>query len=207
METWRLGALENPRRYKLYTNNIPTLVSPAQSAIVTLRDFGALTLEVEYEQPVVQWEWTGPAFSTRDEVRLRPAYEPSPEDLLQNRRFNGPGGVSVEISFYWPPAPKGPTAGYTAPLACWVETRITGYTSTPIVLGGDYSQTYRPEHHNFSEHFLFEPQLEPGLSPETLAELRQKGIRWIHVYGGLVETTITTYNFQGEPNPTAVTAP
>jgi hypothetical protein len=56
--------------------------------------------------------------------------------VLQKRRFEDANGVVIETTFYWPPAPKGLTAGYTAPLAHWVETRITGYTTEPIVLGG-----------------------------------------------------------------------
>jgi len=138
-----------------------------------------------------------------DQVLLGPCLEPTSEDLLQKRRFEDPNGVRIETSFYWPAPPKGPTAGYTAPLARWVETRVTGCTSEPIVLHGYYSQTYKPEHHNFAEHFLFEPQLEPGLSPDLLAELGEKNIRLIHVYAGLDDTTITTYGFQDELPPPA----
>jgi hypothetical protein len=202
-DTWQMGDLPNPRRYTLHTNNIPTLVSPAESAVVTLRDFGPLTLEVEYDKPVIQWDWSGPIATTMDQVLLGPCLEPTSEDLLQKRRFEDPNGVRIETSFYWPAPPKGPTAGYTAPLARWVETRVTGCTSEPIVLHGYYSQTYKPEHHNFAEHFLFEPQLEPGLSPGLLVELGEKNIRLIHVYAGLDDTTITTYGFQDELPPPA----
>ncbi len=174
-DTWTIDNVSNPRTYHLNTGNIPAAVSPSASAVLTLTDLGYLRLEVEYERPVLQWNWDGPVMTKRDEVRLCPVFEPSSEDLLQNRRFEEPNGVTIEVSFYWPPYPKGPTAGYTAPLARWVETRISGYTSEPIVLRGEYSQTYRPEHHNFAEHFLFEPQLEPGLSPDVLAELEGKG--------------------------------
>ncbi len=194
-DIWQIANIANARTYHLNTGNIPALVSPKASAVLTLRDLGYLTLEVEYERPVLQWNWEGPTATTRDQVRLCPAFAPSPEDLLQNRRFEGPDGVIIEVSFYWPPYPKGPTAGYTAPLARWVETRITGYTGEPIVLRGEYSQTYRPEHHNFAEHFLFEPQLEPGLSPATRAELKEKNIRYIHVLGGMGSSTITTYGY------------
>ncbi len=200
-DTWRIGELENPRLYRLQTNNIPALVSAAESAVLTVRDLGYLTLEVEYEKPVMSWQWPGLAQNTTDQVRLCPYFEPSPQDLLQQRRLEDSNGVTIETSFYWPPYPKGPTAGYTAPLARWVETRIAGYTSEPIVLRGWYSQTYKPEHHNFSEHFLFEPELEPGLSPAVLAELREKDIRLIHVYTSFDEPTITTYGFDPQLPP------
>jgi len=199
IDTWRMDNLTNPRTYRLHTDNIPALVSTAESAVLTLQDFRTLTLEVEYEKPVLQWDWEGPVMTTRDEVRLCPAFEPSSEDLLQKRRFEEPNGVIIETTFYWPPHPKGPTAGYTAPLARWVETRIEGCTSEPIVLRGDYSQTYRPEHHNFGEHFVFEPQLEPGLSSKVLAELREKDIRLLHVRSGMTEPEITTYGYTEGP--------
>lgn len=205
-DTWRIGDLENPRTYRLTTNGIPTLVAPTESAVLTLRDFGYLMLEVEYDQPVLCWDWPGLSQTTRDQVRLAPIFEPSDQDLLQQRRFEDSNGVTIETTFYWPPYPKGPTAGYTAPLARWVETRITGYTREPIILHGWYSQTYKPEHHNFSEHFLFEPQLEPDLSPTILAELRQKDIRLIHVQSNWDEPTITPYGYDPELPPPATDA-
>lgn len=194
-DTWTIADIPNPRTYHLNTGNIPAAVSPGDSAVLTLQDLGHLRLEVEYERPVLQWGWEGSVMATRDEVRLCPVVEPSSEDLLQNRRFEEPNGVTIEVSFYWPPAPKGPTAGYTAPLARWVETRISGYTSEPIVLRGEYSQTYKPEHHNFSEQFLFEPQLEPGLPVEVLGELKAKDIRYIHVRSGMDKPIVTTYGY------------
>ncbi|MEN6334220.1 MAG: PEP/pyruvate-binding domain-containing protein [Phycisphaerales bacterium] len=198
VDSWKIGNVANPRTYHLRTENIPGAVAPSESAIVTLEDFRYLVLEVEYERPVVQWNWEGPTMATRDQVRLCPAFEPSSDDLPQKRHFEEPNGVAVDVSFYWPPYPKGPTAGYTAPLARWVETKITGYTSEPIVLHGEYSQTYRPEHHNFAEHFLFEPQLEPGLSPTILAELKARDIRYIHILNGMDNPTITTYGYDEE---------
>jgi hypothetical protein len=200
-DTWRIGDLENPRTCRLQTNSIRTLVGAAESAVVTVRDFGYPTLEVEYEKPVLCWQWPGLSQTTTDHVLLCPYFEPSSQDQLQRRRFEDSNGVTIETSFYWPPTPKGPVAGYTAPLARWVETRIAGHTSEPIVLRGWYSQTYKPEHHNFSEHFLFEPQLEPDLSPDVLAELRKEDIRLIHVYTSFDQATITTYGFNFQPPP------
>lgn len=197
-DTWKIDTIANPRTYHLNTGNIPAAVPPSASAVLTLTDLGTLRLEVEYERPVLQWNWEGPVMTKRDEVRLCPVFEPSSEDLLQNRRFEDPNGVTIEVSFYWPPAPKGPTAGYTAPLARWVETRISGYTSEPIVLHGEYSQTYKPEHHNFSEQFLFEPQLEPGLPADVLADLKAKEIRYIHVRSGMDKPIVTTYGHDEE---------
>ena len=57
---------------------------------------------------------------------------------------------------------------------------IKGLTTEPITLQGDYSQTYRPGHHNFFEQFLFEPGLESGLAPQILDELYAQNIRQIY---------------------------
>jgi hypothetical protein len=45
------------------------------------------------------------------------------------------------------------------------------------MLHGYFSQTYRPEHHNFGENFIFDPHLEEGLDPAILAEWDARGIQ------------------------------
>jgi len=141
-------------------------------------------LEAEYTDPVLDWGRDGePASTTSDQVILISSRSPDPDDLLQTRKISD-AGVTIETSFYWPPHPTGPTAGYTAPLIRWVQTTITGLTTLPFTLRGEYSQTYEPGHHNFSETFLFEPRLEPGLSQATLDELRSQGVDLISAVGG-----------------------
>jgi len=84
----------------------------------------------------------------------------------------------------------------TLPLARWEETTIQGFTTDPIVLRGYYSQTYRPGHHNFSEDFLFEPELEPGLPSSIRRELRAADIRLIHlIHNQYSESQVLTYGF------------
>ena len=53
-----------------------------------------------------------------------------------------------------------------------------------------YSQTYRPGHHNFTEEFIFEPRLEPGLPASTLAELNAANIQFLYVDLGFVTPVI-----------------
>ena len=198
VDGWLMHHLSNRRGCELHTENVPTQVAPAENPMLTLRDIGFLSLKVEYDRPVLSWDHTGLTTTTTDWIRLCPCPEAQPGDLLQQRNFKGPKGVSINTSFYWPPEPKGAVAGYTAPLIRWVETVIEGYTSGPIVLHGWYSQTYRPEHHNFGENFLFEPQLEPGMSDELLIELRARDIRLIHVRSGFGDPIITTYGFKDQ---------
>ncbi len=70
--------------------------------------------------------------------------------------------------------------GLYSALKRWKSTVIEGLTIEPIVLEGYWSQTYRPTHHNIVEHLLFEPRLEPGISPTVLEELKGKDIRFVH---------------------------
>ncbi|MFO0724078.1 MAG: hypothetical protein U1E65_09865 [Myxococcota bacterium] len=103
----------------------------------------------------------------------------------QVRTATASQGRSIEIAFWWPEPPRGATAGYTAPLYRWDQTTLSGFSAAPIVLKGYASQTYRPEHHNFGESFLFEPRLEEGIDPAVVQELEAAGIRAIHVMLGL----------------------
>jgi hypothetical protein len=133
--------------------------------------------------PVIEF---GPQtnYVTEDSVILRPRQSTNAQSIEQTRVVAADKGAAIRTTFYWPQPPIGIAAGYTAPLIAWKETRIEGLTSEPIVLRDYFSQTYRPEHHNFSENFLFEPALEPGISPAILGELRVKDIRQIYVYWG-----------------------
>ena len=75
---------------------------------------------------------------------------------------------------------------------------VFGEAIEPIVLHGWYSQTYRPEHHNFAEHFMFEPRLEPGISPQILDELGAQDIRLIHFFYEFGREWVRTYGFEGK---------
>ena len=198
IDGWFMHHLANPRACELYTDYIPTEVRVDQNPMLTLSDISWFTLQVEYNEPVPSWEWTGPNTTTTDMICLAPCLQPQIGDLLQHRSFTGPKGASISVTFYWPPNP-GMAAGYTAPLSRWVETVIEGYTSDAIVLHGWYSQTYRPEHHNFAEHFMFEPRLEPGISRQIQDELHAQDIRLIHLYANFGSGWVTTYGFEDKP--------
>ncbi|WP_437735234.1 PEP/pyruvate-binding domain-containing protein [Sorangium sp. So ce1335] len=171
--------------YALAASGVPELLPPSLGPLVAPRDF-EMSLNAEYATPVPVLDWDGTPLAVSSEtVRLGdcpPDGAPVEGALLQERTLSpASGGVVVRTSFYWPPYPTGPTAGYTAPMHKWVETRIEGLTSSPIVLKGYHAQSYRPAHHNFSEDFVFEPRLEQGIDPALLAELEEKGIRFIFV--------------------------
>ena len=192
---WFMHHLANPRDCGLNTDYIPTEIRADENPLLTLSDIRWFTLQVEYNEPVLSWEGMGPTTTKTDVICLRPSPKVQPGDILQERYFKGPGGVSISTTFYWPAPPGGPMPGYTADLIRWVETVIEGYTSEPIVLHDWYSQTYRPEHHNFGEHFLYEPRIEPGISQDTLDELRAQDIRLIHLYVSFDTNSVATYGF------------
>lgn len=105
-----------------------------------------------------------------------------PRNGLRQERTLSAGHIRIETAFFWLDLPD--EIIKTHGLQRWEETRITGLTTEPIVLRGDYSQTYGPSHHNFGESFVFEPRLEPGLPPEQLSALAAANVRLIYVSRG-----------------------
>ncbi|TNF34081.1 MAG: hypothetical protein EP329_07610 [Deltaproteobacteria bacterium] len=184
---WTDGAAEGLRTFTL-TAQVDRLSAPSENPLRVLGDFST-RLEVQYATPQPDYGWEGWTTVDTDWVRLGacPAEAPQPGELLQHREGTV-GGVTVSVDFAWPPTPTGDVAGYTAPLSRWVETRITGLTTEPIVLHGYWSQTYHPFHHNFTEEFAFEPAREPGLAQSILDELAAADVSIVYFrpdYGGV----------------------
>ena len=106
-----------------------------------------------------------------------------PDDVIQTRRIQTPGGVTIDPRFYWPDLSE--LGGFviikTLPLVAWEKTTISGLTTVPLVLTDDFAQTYAPGHHNFTEVFLYEPALDPGITPQQLAELQTANVQFIHI--------------------------
>jgi len=101
-------------------------------------------------------------------------------DLFQSRTLVGPAGVSIVTRFYWRPHVL-TAVEYTAPLSRFVDTTITGLTPSPIVLTGEYAQSYAASTFNSNEDFLFEPALSPGLPEAERQALEAAGVRAIFV--------------------------
>jgi hypothetical protein len=185
---WSVGAGAALRRFTLETT-VTRQVPADRNPLLTQRAFPKL-LRVHYATPVPTIDYTGPT-TTKEEYAMltaRPAV--TARSLLQTRVLTNRAGLRIQTSFYWPEPPRGPTAGYTAPCIQWVGTTISGLTIQPLVLRSDYSQSYHPGHHNFWEDFIFEPQLDPSLSAEQLADLKAKNIRLLVVGKGELESTV-----------------
>ncbi|MCH8215718.1 MAG: hypothetical protein IH892_02980 [Planctomycetes bacterium] len=216
IDSWQFNRT-HPRTYQLDTTNLRTTVAATSNPIFTIAELGTnafniptrcLTLDVTYIYPVASSQGiTGSMLrqTVTNHLYLWPrGAEPSADDIYQERSLSQ-GNITVNTSFFYPTPPGNlsswvGSAGTTAPLKRWKETNITGLTSETIVLKGYYSQTLRPEHHNYVEHFLFEPQLEPNISNTVLEELRTGNIRFIYM---IIDhqghrSGITTYGFEVE---------
>ena len=196
IDTWEIGS-----RSAAMTIDLPSMVRALDGPFLTLADDLWATVTVTHPTPVPYLDWDGtPATRSDDIIRLGRCLQDNDitsDAALQERNLVLDRTRSILIRFYWPPAPTGIVAGYTAPLHQWVETTITGFTAQPIVLRGDYSQTYRPGHHNFSEDFIFEPRLEQGIDVAIIAELEAANIRLLLVQTGFQNPVVKALGTDG----------
>jgi hypothetical protein len=167
------------------STTVPEAMPRNASPVIVPADFG-FELSVRWTAPAPYLDWLeGPQSRTEDTIRL---WTSCPDasvleagSMRVEKSFVGPDGLTVATAYWFPPPPRGPTAGYTAPIVKWEETTITGLASTPIVLRGYYAQTHRPAHHNFGGDYIFEPRLESGIDPAVLEELEALDIRYLVV--------------------------
>ncbi len=76
-----------------------------------------------------------------------------------------------------------------------IETTFVGVASQPFTIKSWFASAHAPDHHNFSEEFLFDIEKEPSISQMMIEELRTLGIRWLSLSTG----------YQQEGNPTGYT--
>lgn len=178
-DSFSIGNGPAKRDYKLIVD-VPSSVRVTNTPIVFPGDF-SYRLEVHYStpQPTIEF-FEGISKTSEDYLLLTPCTDQNtPTATVEPRTIDltfGPT-YTATTSYWWPPGPTGITAGYTAPLVRFDKTTIDNLTTDPIVLKDFYSQTYRPQHHNFSEDFYFDFLLEPTLSEESRTELRALDIR------------------------------
>ena len=195
---WIARNSENRVNFRLRTI-IPTSVDAAISPVITQRDFSRVLIAIHSTpQPFLR---EGIARKrTSDAATIVPRDSFATDPALQTRRIESAGGVVIAPEFHW--AKYGDTLLVkTFPLAAWERTTITGLTTAPLVLTGDFAQTYAPGHHNFTETFLYEPALDPAVPAAQRAELTAANIRFIHVFhdrnlGG--PNVVTIIGFDGK---------
>ncbi len=180
ISAWTTGTGADQRFWQLETTLV-TNVSGTQSPILTPLDL-TRRITVTYSRMMPTVSGFGTPTMTNCETALLQVRAPADSlGVLQERSFQT-NGLTVQTSYYWPKPPGGVVAGYTAPLLSFVQTQITGLTSEPLVLTNYFSQTYGAFHHNFYEEFIFEPRLEPGVSPSLLEELNTANIQLLYVF-------------------------
>jgi len=169
------GAARSFRLTTIYPGEVDRSLSP----VITPADF-TQELKVTYASPVPWLDGNGPATRMTDRVTLVPARNLKAAAEITTRTFSF-GDVQITTRFkFW--NPEDTFIVKTLPVAEWVDTVITGLTSTPITLTNSFAQSYGPGHHNFVEDFIFEPGLDPSVTPAQKAELDAKNIRLIHVF-------------------------
>jgi hypothetical protein len=184
VDSWQWADLCNPRTCQLRTS--PLYREELSDPVVTLGDF-RINMEVQYQRPVPLD--SGQTADTEDTALYVP-WQPTDQDVPDECSFSDPNlGVSIRTQFYmrwgW---------GWDAPTSVqFGQTRIEGLTSEPIVLTGFFSQSVGGGAHLCPKNFLFEPGLEPGISPKTLSELRARNIRLIYFTTGARECRPTEW--------------
>ena len=180
-DRWRFADLCNPRTYRLQTSPMFQAVVP--DPVVMLNDL-RLRIEVDYAAPVAISDSNT---ATTDIAPLYVPWEPTDQDIPEECSFSDPNtGVSVVTRLYvrW-------AWGTGATSIQFGQTRIEGLTAEPIVLTGFFSQSVGGGSHLCPKNFLFEPALEPGISPQILDELRAKNVRLIYFTTGARECRAT----------------
>ncbi len=185
--TWSTGSGPGHRGWRL-TTSITTNVAGLRPPFLTQADFPK-SVGVTYATPVPIIRNGAPVTRTNEAVPLEICPFIPASAVPEHRTFTN-SSITIESSFYLGGPPLDIIIIWTAPLLRFVETRITGLTTEPIVLTSYYSQTYHPFHHNFGEECIFEPWLDPGLSPAILAELDAANIQWIYVWSDYYGTSM-----------------
>jgi hypothetical protein len=184
-DNWRFPDLCNPRTYRLRTT--PMFQATLPDPIVTLDDL-RLDMEVDYDVPV---PLDDRQTANTEDASLYVPWEPTAGDVPEECLFDDPNtGVFIHTLFrvrwrFW---------GFGPPTSVqFVQTRIEGLTTEPIVLTDFFSQSVGGGSHLCPKNFLFEPGLEPGISPQILAELKARNIRLIYYTTGARECRPTEW--------------
>ncbi len=205
---WTFGTGSNRWTF-LLTSVIPSAASEATPflAQAEIRKW----LRVTYATPQPIFGTAGaPRTTATEEVQLvtlpgAATLSPDPPEA-----FEGPGNLHFQVRFLNPTNQSGPPLGvdqnfwgtYPASYSTWLESEIEGATLEPLALRDYYAQSAMPTHKYLWSYYLFEPALDPGLSPEQRAEWQAKDIQWIYVTRSLIgprDVEVTFYGADGLP--------
>ncbi|MEN6427090.1 MAG: PEP/pyruvate-binding domain-containing protein [Phycisphaerales bacterium] len=177
---WRFADLSNPRTYRL--SAMAMFDSLVPDPVVTLDEF-RIDIEVACDEPVCV-DLNDVRTDETESLMLYRPWEPTAGDEIQECSLDDPNtGVSISVRFYgrW-------SWDWSSPTSIQFEsTQVEGLTTEPIILTGYFSQSVGGGAHLCPKNFLFEPALEPGISEQTLDELRARNVRMIYFTTGARE--------------------
>jgi len=138
----------------------------------------SIDLRAKYQNPVYSIDWLGDIRTiTNEMLYLQPCLPPETGAFPFHwdlQVTNATETISMTVDY----AMNGPDVYVSYPDVIGpLRSEIRGLASRPITLRGLYSQTFEGVHWRTGERFIFEPQLEEGIDPEILQELRAKNIR------------------------------
>jgi hypothetical protein len=105
-------------------------------------------------------------------------------DLFREHTFQIAGqgtNIIIQTAYWLPQEARGDDC--RCPLLRFVESRIEGFTTEPLILRGYWSQTFEDTHSNTGLRLIFEPRLESGLSEQQMRELADANIAVIFMSG------------------------
>ena len=147
--------------------------------------FNGIQLRVQFPEPMMHLTSFGEInYDMEVSTQLYPLRGEKANDLLKQKTFTVTGQgktIEVESSYWLPEQARGDDC--RCPLLRIVESRIAGFTSEPVVLRGYWSQTFGDIHTPDYQQFIFEPRLEPGVTPAQLRELEAQDIVQIYING------------------------
>lgn len=181
MSTWSFGDGDTRGDYTLSFS----FTQPIDNAeFVALSEAHLIELSARYAtaQPRLLLEPTPKIeYVRRETTRMIPMDLVIDRTIQRDRVFQS-DDVTVEtayqLGFFKFPAPGiGIFDGKSFPLVDWVgPTRIEGLTQEPFELKGHFSRAYDSNRHIFLEVFLLTPTLDPTVSENILAELKENNI-------------------------------
>lgn len=174
---------------------------------LTLGDAVSIDLAARYVSPQIRVDLFGDTERVTEEATLLKPMDRIIDGTIDRTWTIRKGRVAIRTSYTlgflkWGVPGIGIFDTKSFPFVAWNGTSIAGLTREPIILNGEFSQTYDSTRHNFFETFLFEPGLEPGISAESLAELEAVDIRYIMASGwtaggGVENADIKLIGFDG----------
>lgn len=182
VDRWRRALLQDVTAALVLRTSVPRDVDANRVLPVILPEDLTLRASANYSLPMPVRTYDGWATTDQDQIMFRSCRltaATAPQGKRQERRIDG-GPIEIKTSYWYPRTPTGIAAGYTAPLQRFETTTIIGLTTEPLTLSSYFSQAFVPEHHNFTEHFVFQPSADEGVSDAQRQELAAKDVRYIY---------------------------